>query len=83
MPIVEITGRESPWFERLRGLVEDIFKHAPIETPGGRIPSTNIEVNGELLQILPRLYSMTGELKYLDWAHRLADHYLLPGGFVP
>jgi hypothetical protein len=26
---------------------------------------------------------MTGEEKYLDWAHRLADHYLLPGNFVP
>jgi hypothetical protein len=26
---------------------------------------------------------MTGEKKYLDWAHRLADYYLLPGGFVP
>lgn len=26
---------------------------------------------------------MTGEAKYLEWAHRLADHYLLPGKFVP
>ncbi|MHC4520850.1 MAG: hypothetical protein ACYTAS_19845, partial [Planctomycetota bacterium] len=71
------------WFSRLRGLVDDIFKHARIETPYGKIPSTNIEVNGELLQILPRLYGMTGERRYLDWAHRLADGYLLPGGFVP
>ena len=29
------------------------------------------------------LYRTTGEAKYLDWAHRLADYYLLPGGFVP
>ena len=83
IPIVEITGKEYPWFERMVGLVEDIFKHARIETPYGKIPSTNIEVNGELLQLLPRLYSMTGEQKYLDWAHRLADYYLLPGEFVP
>jgi len=40
-------------------------------------------VNGELLQMLPRLYCMTGDEKYLDWAHRLADYYLLPGKFVP
>ncbi|MHC4646367.1 MAG: hypothetical protein ACYTBJ_12775 [Planctomycetota bacterium] len=83
IPIVEITGREYPWFDRMRGLADDIFKHARIETAYGRIPSTSIEVNGELLQVLPRLYCMTGERKYLDWAHRLADHYLLPGKFVP
>jgi hypothetical protein len=83
VPIVEITGPESPWFDRLRGIVDDIFKHARVKTPHGTIPSKNIEVHGELLQILPRLYSVTGEEKYLDWAHRLADHYLLPGKFVP
>ncbi|KPK41527.1 MAG: hypothetical protein AMJ65_09300 [Phycisphaerae bacterium SG8_4] len=83
VPIVEITGKKYPWFDRMRGLVDDIFKHARIDTPHGEIASTNIEVNGELLQLLPRLYSMTGERKYLDWAHRLADYYLLPGRFVP
>ena len=83
VPIVEITGRDYPWFARMRGIVDDVFKHARYETPYGMIPSTNVEVNGDLLQILPRLYCMTGERKYLDWAHRLADHYLLPGGFVP
>jgi hypothetical protein len=83
VPIVEITGKEYPWFDRMRGLVDDIFKYAKIDTPYGKIPSTNIEVNGELLQLIPRLYSMTGEQKYLDWAHRLADYYLLPGKFVP
>ena len=83
IPIVEITGPEYPWADRMRGLVDDIFKHARIDTPYGKIPSTNIEVNGELLQLLPRLYRMTGQRKYLDWAHRLADYYLLPGKFVP
>ena len=83
VPIVEITGKDSPWCERMRGIVDDVFKHARYDTPRGKIPSANIEVNGELLQILPRLFCMTGEKKYLDWAHRLADHYLLPGRFVP
>ncbi len=83
IPIVEVTGKGYPWYDRLRGLVDDIFAHAPVETPYGTIPSTNIEVNGELLQILPRLYAMTRENKYLEWAHRLADYYLLPGQFVP
>ena len=83
VPIVEVTGKEYPWFERMRGIVDDLFKHARYETPYGPIPSTNVEVNGNLLQMLPRLYGMTGDRKYLDWAHRLADHYLLPGKFVP
>ncbi len=81
-PIVELLGK-GPWFDRMRGIVDDIFVHARIETPYGKIPSKNIEVNGELLQMLPRLYTMTGERKYLDWAHRLADYYLKPGKFVP
>ncbi len=83
VPIVEITGRDSPWCARLRGIIDDIFKHARYDTPYGKIPSKNIEVNGELLQMLPRLHGMTDDEKYLDWAHRLADYYLLPGKFVP
>lgn len=83
VPIVEITGKESPWFERMRELVDAIFGHASYDTPYGKIPSHNVEVNGDLLQVLPRLYGMTGEAKYLEWAHRLADNYLLPGKFVP
>jgi len=80
--IVELTGR-GEWYERMKGIVDDIFKHAKIDTPYGKIPSKNLEVNGELLQVLPRLYTMTGDKKYLDWAHRLADHYLKPGKFLP
>jgi len=83
VPIVEITGKEYPWYERMRGIVDDLFSHAKVATTYGKIPSKNVEVNGELLQILPRLYRMTGEEKYLEWAHRLADYYLLKGGFVP
>jgi hypothetical protein len=83
VPIVELAGRDSPWSLRMRAIVDDVFQHAPYDTPYGKIPSNDVEVNGDLLQILPRLYGMTGERKYLDWAHRLGDHYLLPGGFVP
>ncbi len=83
IPIVEITGPDYPWQARMRGIVDDIFKHARYDTPYGKIPSHNVEVSGELLQILPRLYCITHDPKYLEWAHRLADHYLLPGQFVP
>ena len=32
VPIVEITGRDYPWFQRMQEIVDDIFKHAPYET---------------------------------------------------
>ena len=35
------------------------------------------EVNGEMLQTLSRVYWMTGDKKYLDWAIRIGDYYLL------
>lgn len=50
---------------------------AAIETPFGRIPTLNIEVHGDLLQACARLYWTTGDRKYLDWAIRLGDYYLL------
>jgi hypothetical protein len=36
-----------------------------------------VEVNGEMLQALSRIYWMSGDQKYLDWAVRLGDYYLL------
>jgi len=35
------------------------------------------EVNGNMLQILSRMYWMTGDQKYLDWATKIGDYYLL------
>ena len=80
--IVEVTGGDE-WFDRMRGIEDDLWRYADIETPFGLIPSTNIEVNGEQLQALARLYTMTGDEKYLDWSMRLADYYFSDEGFVP
>jgi hypothetical protein len=76
VPITEWLG-PSPWSERMIALTEDIWKHAGIETPFGKIPTTNFEVNGDLLQACSRLYWFTGERKFLDFAIRLGDYYLL------
>jgi len=67
----------SPWSERMIAILDDMWKHAPVETEFGKIVSTNEELNGEMLQVLSRVYWMTGEQKYLDWAMRLGDYYLL------
>ena len=75
LPITEWLG-PSPWSARAIGIIDDIWKNAAIETPFGKIPTLNFEVNGDLLQASARLYWFTGERKYLDWAIRLGDYYL-------
>ncbi|WP_422082650.1 hypothetical protein [Ulvibacterium sp.] len=76
LPLTEWLG-PSPWSERMIAILDDIWKYAPIETAHGNIPSPNVELNGEMLQVLSRVYWMTGEGKYLEWATRLGDYYLL------
>ncbi|MEK7707747.1 MAG: hypothetical protein AAB380_07100, partial [Verrucomicrobiota bacterium] len=76
LPIAEWMGK-SPWSERMVGIMDDIWLHAPIETPQGRIPTRNVEVCGDLLQASARLFWFTGDRKYLDWAIRLGDYFLL------
>ena len=85
--IVELTGKDE-WFDRMRAIEEDMWKHANVETPYGKIPSDSrpvrdVEVDGEQLQALVRLYTMTGERKFLTWAERLGDYYLKRDDFVP
>ncbi len=76
IPLTEWLG-PSPWADRMIAILDEIWNHAPIETPFGNIPSASQEVNGEMLQSLSRIYWMTGRKKYLDWAVRLGDYYLL------
>jgi len=76
LPITEWLGY-SPWSVRMMGILDDIWKYAPVETPYGKIVSESVEVNGEMLQTLSRIYWMTGEEKYLDWALRMGDYFLL------
>ncbi len=76
MPLTEYLG-PSPWADRMIAITDEVWAQAPVETEFGALPSLNVEVNGEQLQVLSRLYWMTGEQKYLDWAIRLGDYYLL------
>jgi hypothetical protein len=82
MAIVEITGKDE-WFDRMKAVQDEIWANPTVDTKYGKIPSTNVEVNGEQIQVLTRMYTMTGEKRYLDYAERLADYYLLTGDFVP
>ncbi|MBN1349899.1 hypothetical protein JXJ21_10850 [candidate division KSB1 bacterium] len=75
MPLTEWLGA-SPWSQRMLGMMDDIWKFAAYPTPYGKIPASSHEVNGELMQVLSRLYWMTGKTEYLDYAFRIADYYL-------
>ena len=76
LPLTEWLGN-SPWSERMAGIMDDLWAHAAVETPFGKIPSTNPEVNGDLMQATSRYFWMTGDRQYLEFATRIADYYLL------
>jgi len=76
LPLTEWLG-PSPWSKRMLNILDDLWKYAPVETSYGKILSRSQEINGEMLQTLSRIYWMTGEKKYLYWAIRLGDYYLL------
>jgi hypothetical protein len=76
MPITELLG-VTPWRARMLGIVDDLWRYAPIEAPVGRIVSLDPEVNGDMLLVLSRLYWMTKDARYLEYATRLGDYYLL------
>ncbi len=76
MPLTEWLG-PSPWSERMLKILDDLWARAPVETNYGNIPSTSQEINGDMLQTLCRVYWMTGQKRYLEWAIRLGDYYLL------
>lgn len=76
LPLTEWLG-SSPWCDRMISIIDDIWAYADVETEFGIVPSVSHEIAGELLQSLSRIYWMTGEQKYLDWAIRLGDYFLL------
>ena len=80
IPLAEYIGN-SPWQLRMNEMLTDIepflTKTDTLETLYSQRPASVEEVNGNLLQILSRNYWMTGEQKYLDWATKIGDYYML------
>lgn len=82
--VTEYLGR-TPWTGRLASLVAAAMERSPIASKFGPLPSgADSELNGDYLQVLPRLYLMTADERYLTWGRRIAAAYLeevLPGNF--
>lgn len=79
IPLAEYIG-PSPWTNRMMEMLEDlsgyysVFKNID---KVGTYKAVSEEVNGSMLQALTRIYWMTGDKKYLDWAIRIGDYYLV------
>ena len=81
LPMTERLG-PGPWLDRMQELAWTVSEVAPVRTRFGPIPSDTSEVNGQMLQVLSRLYWATGDEAYYSSARRIARAYLelaLPG----
>lgn len=83
LPLTEWLG-PSPWSGRMIEILDGLYglsKGRAVEIESGEylssMPAT--EANGDLLQVLSRVYWMTGDSRYLEWAEAIGDYYLLEG----
>ena len=80
--VTEYLGRTA-WYARMVDMVTDAMLAAPVSSRFGPLPASDSELNGDYLQVLPRLALMTGDDRFLEWGRRIADAYIdevLPGG---
>ncbi len=75
LAVTELLGR-TPWFYRMVDLIADVMKHAPVPSRFGHLPASDAELNGDVLQVLVRLATMTGDRRFLEWARRIGDAYI-------
>lgn len=83
IPLNELMGA-SPWQDRMMEILDALYDYTEdfgVLEQYFKRPSAVEEINGEMLQVLTRVYWMTGKEKYLNWAIEIADHYLLEKDF--
>jgi hypothetical protein len=79
--VTEYLGR-TPWYYRMLDMISDAMQRAPVPSRFGKLPASEPELNGDYLQVLARLGSMTREPRFIDWARRIGDAYVeevMPG----
>ncbi|WP_229599770.1 hypothetical protein [Runella slithyformis] len=78
VPLTEWLG-PSPWSERMLGILEDLDRivDVPTQIKGNFFGnSAVVEVGGDLLQVLARMYWLTKNPKWLAWGIQIGDYYL-------
>jgi len=81
LAVTEYLGR-TPWFYRMVDMTCDAMNHAPVNSRFGSLPAYDAELNGDYLQVLVRLATMTGDKRFIKWARWIGDAYIeevLPG----
>ena len=74
--VTERMGR-GPWFDRMEEVMHAIISRSQIKAKNGRmLAAIDSEVNGDIAQVLPRLYWATGKKEYLDMCENIAETYL-------
>jgi hypothetical protein len=67
---------KGPWFERMEEIIQKIVAEAGIKSSAGLIAADDAETNGDLLQVLSRLYWATRDERYITMAERITETYL-------
>jgi hypothetical protein len=83
LAVAEYLGR-TPWFQRMVDLTADAMEQAATPSRFGMLPASDPELNGDYLQTLTRLMTMTGDRRFFEWARRIGRAYIeeaLPGNF--
>ncbi|GAB3917469.1 hypothetical protein [Larkinella terrae] len=78
IPLTEWLG-PSPWSERMLGILEDLDKIVDVPTQiksNGLGKHAVVEVGGDLLQVLARMYWQTRNPQWLQWGIQIGDYYL-------
>ncbi|MFN8241355.1 MAG: hypothetical protein U0X39_11495 [Bacteroidales bacterium] len=78
IPLTEWLG-QSPWSDRMLGILDDLpMLVGVVKKINGSFygKSAVVEVNGDLLQVLSRMFWFTGKKEYLTRAAEIADYYL-------
>ncbi len=79
IPLTEYIG-PSPWKDRMMEMLDDLSGYYSVLKNLDQMDTykaVSEEVNGSMLQALSRIYWMTGDEKYLDWAIKIGDYYLV------
>ena len=75
LPIVEWV-EPGPWSNRLSELMVDLRKQSADGAAGGAAQNS-MAIDGALLQAACRMYWISGDDHYKEWAFKLADRYLM------
>ncbi len=75
LAITELLGR-TPWFYRMVDMTISTMEQAPVQTRFGKLPDAGAEINGDMLQVMVRLSTMTSDQRFQRWAEVINDAYV-------